>query len=51
MVTANHTARCPIHDPFEDSPEPLLDWDAKTLQIPLGEVPEWVSRMDELENL
>ena len=48
MVTANHTARCPIHDPFEDEPgEP----ESGELMIPLGEVPEWVSRMDEIERI
>lgn len=50
MVTPNHTARCPIHDPFEDeSEEP---WFAGAdYSEPLGTEPEWVSRMDELENL
>lgn len=48
MVTANHTARCPIHDPFEDEPgEP----ESGELMIPLGEVPAWVSRMNEIERI
>jgi hypothetical protein len=42
-----HHATCPIHDPAIDEPE-----ENETLSpIPDPMVPEWVDRVEELENL
>jgi hypothetical protein len=42
-----HHATCPIHDPAIDEPEEI-----ETLPpIPDPMIPEWVDRVEELENL